>query len=1388
MENFIYTLKAKAIIDITQKQQSFTDHFEGESIILPTEFKIDLTNPYHELNIVESFENAGDCAFFDQFRKVVSEQQKKNLINNEQYLLEDNKYLLKDKVVVMDLENLFFQIDLKESLQNRMRSNNIRGWEYWEEPDLTFSQLVRHFISFSNLSIAFRKDADNNPVFHRFMAFDKSQSMARNSRILFVATDFLSPLFSDKCSVYSLNLSEKESLDSDSLNAELDKLQTCEGANAAPKIFDFDGRLDIIPIDYYLPEILKFRNNRENKNDIICVKLPDNPDKTETYIEAYSESFSTPRNVLKSVDEDNNTKEYNTFYPLIENKKSTQLYYIDESTWFSISGKDCEEKTETLRKEYAEYQKLYIDKRLNLGIDFYGINLTLSKFYAYRGLYLSTSKRISGFKEFNQDTVIIVPNKPNSNLHNYNFGEEGLNFDRDYYYQEEVLCCTNTYETDKGRIKAELKEDNILLENDTMFDGEGMICPEYADFIGKQLGKDNVNSFQIRMPFMKGVLHKIDFRGFLKDKTILSGYDGEYEITDYFGMTRDLSKARIILTESMFKAAKWLEKLWKQDPTFHTNTEYDDPMEFYFERFHEYGYSLYISGTDDSYRHGSLTALNYQILNTLAIEKNELKQLAYMHWTHVLSPLDSLLNTVDYKNTDEENYSFDSVTDALKLDTLNEDVENHEDTETEDGFDFLSDDYIALDDDISQNDTEYTEEDDDENAVDIESELDYESAMEKNTLTTNNYYSGASWIKILKEDENFRYHPFIRAKMNARKVRLKRDFAKGKLLLPGEVRYLSRDLLLLLKYLLDLVYVQNTTNNPAANEKLKDGIRFVHGYLLEKDSFYAPTRQNPLKAEPEGIPYKNGAYYPLFRNPHLSRNEQVALRCLCNTNYTIREKYLGHLTGVIMVSGESFVPKTLGGADFDGDLVKIFDDPIVLKAVQRGICNEDERLPIININDKPDKDTENNQSENEKNIELPTQYRNEIDYRVLYNTFANSIGQISNIAINKGQQLFTSDFDSNISKCSLYTILTGLEIDACKTGLHPCLPAANTGLESKKNDSSSFSISPEDFSYIDHLIKPLKNLNKGYPTLPSKESIVCDSENGELSWSYKERGKNIKINLKDPSSKDYKSLSYLAYLFLYSHKNDTLPGLKYTSEKKVKNGTFSSTFPISENNESVLKSCIEKYITIKNLSEKNKKQYYRSIYYVLNRQQIEGPDIRHIAEELRKLLPTKIHATKHPLEAELDTAYDIYLELQESDWPYLYGNEIEEEFRRLFRLNEEPIPAAISCLLDFRAKGYQLLNLFLSYVMCIIKDDIKENNKQTDLAAFFAKKCKAELKKELKEDPFLYLYTISNDKSSNLYKNYGNGKLDLIWLCYSADEIREKIKSKYIGYGNIDIP
>ena len=56
----------------------------------------------------------------------------------------------------------------------------------------------------------------------------------------------------------------------------------------------------------------------------------------------------------------------------------------------------------------AEYLEV-MNERLNLGIDFGKIHLQLSKYYAYRGLYLSTAKRISNaLLKLTPDDLIVI--------------------------------------------------------------------------------------------------------------------------------------------------------------------------------------------------------------------------------------------------------------------------------------------------------------------------------------------------------------------------------------------------------------------------------------------------------------------------------------------------------------------------------------------------------------------------------------------------------------------------------------------------------------------------------------------------------------------------------------------------------------------------------------------------------------------------------------------------------------------------------------------------------------------------------------------------------------------------------------------------------------------
>ena len=53
-----------------------------------------------------------------------------------------------------------------------------------------------------------------------------------------------------------------------------------------------------------------------------------------------------------------------------------------------------------------------LNERLNLGMDFTGINVVLSKYYAYRGLYLSSSKRVDDKElKITPETLVIIKDK-----------------------------------------------------------------------------------------------------------------------------------------------------------------------------------------------------------------------------------------------------------------------------------------------------------------------------------------------------------------------------------------------------------------------------------------------------------------------------------------------------------------------------------------------------------------------------------------------------------------------------------------------------------------------------------------------------------------------------------------------------------------------------------------------------------------------------------------------------------------------------------------------------------------------------------------------------------------------------------------------------------------
>ena len=224
----------------------------------------------------------------------------------------------------------------------------------------------------------------------------------------------------------------------------------------------------------------------------------------------------------------------------------------------------------------------------------------------------------------------------------------------------------------------------------------------------------------------------------------------------------------------------------------------------------------------------------------------------------------------------------------------------------------------------------------------------------------------------------------------------------GRLEVAGEQRFLSCDLLLLLIEI--LTHLENVVLDDASKAALKS-------QCLYRDRFFMPCGRISITPD---------KHYAFLRNPHLSRNEQVLLRAFVKRK-SLHEKYFAHLKGVIMVSGKSTAALRLGGADFDGDLVKVVADERIVQAVKRG--NIDADLPPVEIPAAAP-------------VRLPL--GRSIPLSVIVNTFANKIGYVSDLAVKLAQEEYSeSPAAAYKNACARCTIVVGLEIDAAKTGIHP---------------------------------------------------------------------------------------------------------------------------------------------------------------------------------------------------------------------------------------------------------------------------------------------------------------------------------------------------------------
>lgn len=107
--------------------------------------------------------------------------------------------------------------------------------------------------------------------------------------------------------------------------------------------------------------------------------------------------------------------------------------------------------------------------------------------------------------------------------------------------------------------------------------------------------------------------------------------------------------------------------------------------------------------------------------------------------------------------------------------------------------------------------------------------------------------------------------------------------------------------------------------------------------------------KNPKGALKAGEIWSKGykGEYLIERNPHISKSEHLVSTAVETPDL---QKYCGHLVNTVITNGYDLSAPRLNGSDFDGDLVLIVDEPLMIKGVDRNapiVLNLDEKLTAL---------------------------------------------------------------------------------------------------------------------------------------------------------------------------------------------------------------------------------------------------------------------------------------------------------------------------------------------------------------------------------------------------------------------------------------------------------
>ena len=563
-----------------------------------------------------------------------------------------------------------------------------------------------------------------------------------------------------------------------------------------------------------------------------------------------------------------------------------------------------------------------VRQRIMLGMDI--DQCQLSKLYAYNGLMLSSGTRIDGVDIDRPHRVIVVDNPTRT----------------EHLVPVITVEDDGTKNTTRKYHRVEKKADVEI----TCFDGEGLISPRFAARIDRALCGGHVHtSFQIRLPYVKGMLHQVDFHTFLTDC-------GTRTITDLWGVEHRVKDVDVILTRSMCKGLGWMEQCgmtWAD----------------YWDAFRRYRHALYITNVSKE-KPEQFTEFNYQFLTTVSVRADEFRPAGLPDgWAH--SPEEDERHWLT-KQTELAYYNF-RANGQFRRDYFLRALEGRHFWEQEKGRDY----YLAA---------------------------------------------------VLKKNPHFIDEPVYAQALDDMAERIVKNYAVGRLIVAGDNRHLSGDLLDLLVGLLDLGQARTK------RERTFYASAFTNAQHFPNGAFYAP-----------GEAYPQQEVCTLLRNPHIARNEEIQLSCYDDKN-NMRQFYFHQLTDVVMVSSNMLAAERLGGADYDGDMIKTVADPIINACVRRNYDIDrfqkykslDNRgnLPLLIIPAAEPR--------------IASAHNWEARFEAVRDTFSSRVGQICNAALDRSIIAYNENSaDEERQRCreetELLAILTDLEIDSAKSGVRPDL-------------------------------------------------------------------------------------------------------------------------------------------------------------------------------------------------------------------------------------------------------------------------------------------------------------------------------------------------------------